>query len=112
VKTRILHVLNPRLKVETVVKYLKCLYLNSDECRGFNRLGHLSNKYWQGRVIIEGPRIALGDNPCLMAWHVRDLTIEVDYEQSREIFRWTQVPGSRYNAETNVIEKLGEALKR
>ena len=113
VRTKLLHVLNPRLKARTVKNYMKCLYLNSGLVSGMDRLGFLSNKYWPGPMAIEaGPRISVGANPCLVAWHVRDLTIHIDHKRSREVFRWTQVPGRRYNEETHEFEDLGEALAR
>jgi hypothetical protein len=112
VKTKLLHVLNPRLNARTVINYMKCLYLNSELTSGVDRLGFLSSKHWKGRVIQEGPRISVGRNPYLMGWHVKDLTIEIDYKRSLEVFRWTEVPGRRYNEKTHEWEDLGEALTR
>ncbi len=111
-RTKFLHVLNGRLNESTVIGYMKCLYLNSELSHGVDRLGFLSSKYWKGKLIQEGPRIAVGWNPYLMAWRVKDLTIKVDYQHSREVFRWTQVPGRRYNEKTREFEGLGNAIKR
>jgi hypothetical protein len=112
VEAKLLHVLNPRVKDSTVISYMKCLYMNSELVAGLDRLGFLSSKYWKGMVIHEGPRISVGANPFLMAWHVKDLTIEIDYKSSREVFHWTQVPGRRYNEETHEFEDLGQPMKR
>ncbi len=91
---------------------MKCLYLNSGLVAGVDRLGFLSNKYWEGKVIHEGPRLAVGENPYLMAWLVKNLTIEIDRKHSQEVFRWTQVPGRRYNEKTGKIEDLGQPIER
>jgi hypothetical protein len=114
IKNRILHVLNARLHPETVIKYMQLLYANSEMESGIDRIASLSSEYWRCAHIIiqEGPRIAVGVNPYLMAWRVKDLTIEVDYEKGLEIFRWTQVPGERINQKTGAVEYLGDRIKR
>ena len=112
VKTKLLHVLNPLVKDRTVIKYMKCLYMNSEITTGIDRLGVLSGKYWEGMVICEGPRISVGSDPRLTAWHVKDLTIEIDYKRRLEVFRWTRVPGRRYNEQRHDFEDLGQPMKR
>jgi hypothetical protein len=112
VNAKLLHVLNPRVCQESVITYMKCLFLNSELLSGDERFRFLSDKYWQGQVIREGRRITLGSNPFLMAWRVSDLTIERDEANSMEVFRWTQVPGSRYNSRTRKVELLGEPRPR
>ncbi len=114
VKNRILHVLNSRLHPNTVITYMRLLYANSEMESGMNRIASLSGEYWRHGHIIrqEGPRIYVGIDPFLMAWRVKDLTIEVDYEKGLEIFRWTQVPGERINQETGAVEYLGDRIKR
>jgi len=110
-KRQILHILNPRLHADTIIKYMKCLYLNSEMESGIDRLARLEGDYWRGMVLNERTRLWVGHNPYLIAWHVKDLTIEIDYERKLEVFRWTQVPGERYNAEGKV-EYLGNFMKR
>ena len=112
VKSELLHVLNPRINHRTVLDYMKCLYMNSELASGVDRLGFLSSKYWKGLVIHEGTRMFLGDNPFLVAWSVKDLTIEVEHKESREVFRWTQQPGRRYNEQVGEFEDLGRPKKR
>jgi len=86
--------------------------MNSELVCSADRLGFLSSKYWKGMVTHEGPRISVGANPYLMAWHVKDLTFEIDYKSSREVFRWTQVPGRRYNEQTHEFEDVGQPMRR
>ena len=112
VQAKLLHVLNPRVNQRAVISYMKCLYMNSGLVAGLDRLGFLSDKYWEGIVIHEGPRLSVGENPYLIACFVKDLTIEIDRERSQEIFRWTQVPGRRYNEKTREIEDLGQPIAR
>jgi hypothetical protein len=114
IKNRILHVLNPRLHPETVIKYMKLIYLNSEMESGMDRIASLTGDYWNfgARVIEQGPRITVGRNPVLVAWHLKDLTIEIDYRRSLEIFRWTQTPGERFNEEKGKVEYLGNRIRR
>lgn len=91
---------------------MKCLYLNSEVVAGPDRLGFLSNKFWQGMVTHEGPRISVGRNPFLVALYVKDLTVEIDYQRSLEVFSWTQIPGNHYNEQTHGFENLGQPVKR
>lgn len=110
---QILHVLNPRVNYLEVIRYMKCLYLNSDMQGGYGRLRYLSNKFWKHEPVrIDGRMLTVGDDPCLMAWRVDDLTIEIDYKNSREVFRWTQPPGSRYDAKTQQVVPFGKAIPR
>ena len=99
IKSKILHVLNPRLQSSSVTQYMQCLYLNSEMESGMDRIAFLRGDCWYGIVRDEGTHITVGPNPCLVAWYVKDLTIEIDYERSLEVFRWTHILGARMKRE-------------
>ncbi len=58
-------------------------------------------------VIEEGPRIAVGHNPYLRAWHVKDLTIEIGNCSGR--FGGVRQEGAAVESATKVFED-GQAV--
>jgi len=92
---------------------MRGLYMNSELFLVSERFRFTRPKReWKNQIVREGPRLSFGDNPCLMASLVSDLTTEMDEVDGCEIIRWTQPPGLWLNRETNQIEDLGVPFPR
>jgi hypothetical protein len=72
----VLHILQPRWKVQKVVDYMKSLYLNSEFFPVSERFDFFSPKAWHGLVRVERFRILVGTDPHLFASKVSDLRTE------------------------------------
>lgn len=64
IKPNILHILDPRKEGDSVIEYMKNLYLNSGAFSLRGRFEYIYNQeLWEDLIIKDGNKISLGKNP-------------------------------------------------